>query len=54
MDEILFYFVLGASLIIVAGMWIKLLMDNTHQEKLIKKYITDLSILKKNRTKHIH
>ncbi|QYA27060.1 hypothetical protein G3I01_16680 [Gramella sp. MT6] len=54
MDENLFYFVVGASVIIVAGIWIKLLMDNTRQEKLIKRYIADLSILKKNRSNRVH
>ena len=47
MDEVLFYFVAGASLIIVLGIWIKLRLDNTKQERLIKEYLADLSILKK-------
>ncbi|MCH4824242.1 hypothetical protein ML462_13775 [Gramella lutea] len=47
MDEVLFYFVVGASIIIVSAIWIKLRLDNTKQEKLIKKYLSDLSILKK-------
>ena len=46
MDEMLFYFVVGASLIIALGIWIKLRLDNSKQEKLIKKYLSDLSILK--------
>ncbi|PTX43701.1 hypothetical protein C8P64_2233 [Christiangramia gaetbulicola] len=54
MDEILFYSVVVASVIIVAGIWIRLQLDNTRQEKLIKKYLADLSILKRNRTKQIH
>ena len=49
MDEVLFYFVVGASLVIVAGIWIKLRLDNTRQEKLIKKYLSELKILRKQR-----
>lgn len=48
MDEMLFYFVVGAALVIIFGILIKLRIDNSKQERLIKKYLADLSILRAN------
>ena len=49
MDELLFYFVVGFAITIIAAIWIKLRLDNTKQEKLIKRYRTDLNLLKRKR-----
>ncbi len=43
MHELLLFSVVGASLTVMAGVWIHLHMDNIRQEKLIKKYHRDLS-----------
>ena len=47
MDEMLFYFVVGSAIVIIVAIWIKLRLDNSRQEKLIKRYLADLSILKR-------
>lgn len=46
MDELFLYIVVGASLVIIGAIWIKLRLDNSRQEKLIKKYLTDLRLIK--------
>ena len=52
MDEMLFYFVVGASIIIILGIWIRLRLDNTKQEKLIKKYLAELAVLRRKTSNH--
>ena len=46
MDELIFYLVVGAALVVIGAIWIKLRLDNSRQEKLIKKYHTDLRLIK--------
>lgn len=48
MDEIFFYMVVGAALIIIGAICVKLRLDNSKQEKLIKKYLADLSLIRKH------
>ena len=46
MDELFFFVVVSASVIIIGAIWVKLRLDNTKQEKLIKKYLAELSLVK--------
>ena len=38
MDEVLFYFVVGGSIVVLVAIWLKLIKDNEQLEKIIKKY----------------
>lgn len=46
MDEVLFYFVVGGSIVVLVAIWLKLIKDNEQLEKIIKKY-TDEQIAAK-------
>lgn len=50
MDEVLFYFVVGGSIVVLVAIWLKLIRDNEQLEKIIKRY-TDEQIAAKTNNK---
>jgi len=46
---ITYYFIGGACIILVGFIWIRLLMDNAKQQKLIAKHSKDIARIRKRR-----